>query len=128
MISKKCTIKVSGKKQLPKNIITFDSAEQIKKAAEKRNDEQMLMEIPDLDLIAKEFRKHEKCYRDYTRLLCKIYYAEEPVNDRSKSKSVRRIIEEEVIKFDKCISMKTIIEVYGIGKGQHQYRSVLKNR
>ena len=47
MIYKKHTIKVSGKKQLPKNIVTFDSSEQIKKAAEKRNDEQMLMKIRD---------------------------------------------------------------------------------
>ena len=43
MICKKHTIKFSGKKQLPKNIVKFESAEQIKKAAEKRNDEQMLM-------------------------------------------------------------------------------------
>ena len=35
MIYKKHTIKVSGKKQLPKNIVTFESAEQFKKAAEK---------------------------------------------------------------------------------------------
>ena len=36
-------IKFKGKKQLSKNKVTFESAEQIKKAAEKRNDEQMLM-------------------------------------------------------------------------------------
>ena len=35
MICKKHTIEVSGKKQLPKNIVTFESAEQFKKAAEK---------------------------------------------------------------------------------------------
>ena len=51
---------VSGKKQLPKNVLTFDSTEQIKKTAEKWNDEHMLMEIRDRDLIAKKFRKHEK--------------------------------------------------------------------
>ena len=45
MICKKHTIKVSGKNQLPINIATFDSVEQIKKATDKRSDEQMLMEI-----------------------------------------------------------------------------------
>ena len=54
--------------------------------------------------------------------------SEEPVYDRGNYESVRRIIEEDLIKFDKYISMKTIIETYGIGKGQHQYRSMLKNR
>ena len=47
MICKKHTVKVNGKKQLPKNTVIFDSAEQIKKAAEKRNNEQMLIEIRD---------------------------------------------------------------------------------
>ena len=83
-------------------MVTFESAEQIKKAAEKRNDEQMLMEIRDQDLIAKEFRKHEKCYRDYTRILYKNEPSEEPVYDRGNYESVRRIIEEDVIKYNKC--------------------------
>ena len=47
MICKKHTVKVNGKKQLPKNTVIFDSTEQIKKAAEKRNNEQMLIEIRD---------------------------------------------------------------------------------
>ena len=86
------------------------------------------MEIRDQDLIAKEFPKHEKYYRNYTRILYKNEASEEPVYERGNYESVRRIIEEDVIKFDKRISMKTIIEAYGIGKGQHQYRSMLKNR
>ena len=126
MICKRHTIKVSGKKQVPKNIVTFESAEQIKKAAEKRNDEQMLMEIWDQNLIAKEFCKHEKCYCDYTQILYKNEPSEEPVHGRSNYKNICRIIEEDEIKFDKCILVKTIIKAYGIGKGQHQYRSMLK--
>ena len=54
--------------------------------------------------------------------------SEEPVYDRGNYESVRRIIEEDLIKFDKYMSIKTIIEAHGIGKGQHQYRSMLKNR
>ena len=81
---------------MSKNIVTFDSAEQIKKAAEKHIHKQILMEIRDRDLIAKEFCKHEKCYRDDTRILYKIYYTEEPVYDSSNYESVHRIIEEEI--------------------------------
>ena len=29
----------------------------------------MLLEIHEVDLIAKEFKKHDKCYRNYTRLI-----------------------------------------------------------
>ena len=86
------------------------------------------MEIRDQDLIAKEFRKHEKCYRNYTQILYKNKPSEKPVYDRGNYESICRTIEEDVIKFNKCISMKTIIEAYSIGKGQHQYRSMLKNR
>lgn len=56
--AKKYTIKVSGKKQWPKNMVTFDSTKHYLKTAEKRNKEQMLMEI-EIE-IAKEFRNHEK--------------------------------------------------------------------
>ena len=80
----------------------------------------MLLEIRDRDLLAKISRKHEKCYRDYTRILYKNEPSEEPVHDRGNYENVRRNTEEDVIKFDKCISMKTIIEAYGIGKAQHQ--------
>ena len=37
------------------------------------------MEIRDQDLIGKEFPKHEKCYRDYTRILYKNESSEEPL-------------------------------------------------
>ena len=29
----------------------------------------MLLEIHEVDLIAKELKKHDKCYRNYTRLI-----------------------------------------------------------
>ena len=29
----------------------------------------MLLEIHEVDLIAKKFKKHNKCYRDYPRLI-----------------------------------------------------------
>ena len=41
----------------------------MKKEAQPENNEGMLLEIHEVDLIAKEFKKHNKCYRDYTRLI-----------------------------------------------------------
>ena len=126
MICKKFTIKVSGKKQLPKKTLTFDATEQIKNATEKQDDQNMLLEIQDKDLIAKEFQKHEKCYRNYTEILYKYEPTEAQVYDTGNYERVCNIIEEEVIQSYKYISMKTLIEAYSIGKGQHKYRSKLK--
>ena len=77
------------------------------------------MKIWDKHLITKECRKHEKCIVTIHVILYKNEPPEETVYDRGNYECVCRIIEEDVIKFDKCISMKTIMEVYGIGKGQH---------
>ena len=60
MFCKANTNKVAGKKQFPKKVTTFEAAEQIKKAAEKKNNEKLLVAIAGQDLIAKEFKKHEK--------------------------------------------------------------------
>lgn len=106
---------------MPKNIVTFDSAEQIKKAEERRNDEQILMKMRDRDLIASKFRKHEKCYRDYTQI-----YKNEPSEEQVYDKGNYEGVRSELLR--KSISIKTIIEAYGIGKDQHQYRSMLKHR
>ena len=32
-------------------------------------DEELLSEITEVDLAAKEFKHHDKCYGDYTRVL-----------------------------------------------------------
>ena len=85
------------------------------------------MKIAGQDLIAKEFQKHEKCYRDYTRIL----YSEDNrkhTNDNGDYTAVCKIIRNDVIECYRCISMVTLIEAYGIGKEQQQYRHYLKKR
>ena len=128
MICKSKTMKVSGKKQFPKKLLTFDAAEQIKRAAEKRHDDKLLVEIAGQDLIAREFQKHEKCYRDYTRILYSGESKHSCIYESGDYKAVCEIIKYEVIAYYKCISLETIIEAYEIGKGQKQYRHMLKNR
>ena len=81
----------------------------------------MLTDITGKYLIAREFKTHEKHYRDYTRIL----YEKEPQNgqiyDKSNYEEVCGIIEERVIQSNVCISIKLIMENYGIGQGQHQH-------
>ena len=75
MICKKHQIKVGHKFQLQKKSLTLDAANNIKKAAEMTEDE--------------EFKRHDKCYRDYTRAL----YATKtktPVNEKGNFEDVCR--------------------------------------
>ena len=41
----------------------------IKEAAKVKNDEKLLIQIRDVDLIAKELQMHRICYIDYTRIV-----------------------------------------------------------
>eukprot|EP00795_Rhopilema_esculentum_P007883 gene7883-13766_t len=66
MICSKQRIKVSGKFHFPARMVTKTAEETLTKAATLRNDERMLRLISGVDLIAKEFRKHEKCFLEYT--------------------------------------------------------------
>ena len=113
--------------QYPKQICTKDAEKNLKEAAELRKDNKLLLTIKGVDLLAKEFKNHEKCYRDYTRI---IYQNENKctVYEKGDFKAVCDIIDREVISLSKAISMDVIIDVYGIGTDQHQYRQYLKER
>ena len=50
-------------------ITTTDAVKRISKAAEMKKDEELLLNITGVDLIAKEFMMHMKCYKDYIRVL-----------------------------------------------------------
>ena len=45
-----------------KRLINIRNAEKTFIGAQLKNDEEMLLEIHEVDLIAKEFKKHDKCY------------------------------------------------------------------
>ena len=89
----------------------------------------MLLEIHEVDLIAKEFKKHDKCYCDYTRLIYENLEQEKnPIYSTGDYDAVVKIIEEQVIRQFKCVSMTVLMTVYGIGDNHAQYRYKLKNK
>ena len=53
----------------PSKIITRTAEATWKKAAELHNDIAMISAIPGVDIIVKGFRKHAKCYIDYTKIV-----------------------------------------------------------
>lgn len=63
---KKIRVQIKGKKVIPTLITTTDAVESIKAAAFAKNAE-WYREVKDVCLIAKEFKAHYHCYRDFTR-------------------------------------------------------------
>ena len=94
-----------------------------------KNDTLMLLAITGVDLIAKESKKHDKCYRDYTRIIYEDDKRKEDlIYDVGNYEGVVKIVDEQVISLFKCVSMDVLMEVYGIGDKHTQYRFKLKNR
>ena len=69
MICKKKTLKVNSKRQPITKIVTKSAERTLKASAHVRGDRDMVVAVAETDLIAKEFQKHEKCHREYTRVV-----------------------------------------------------------
>ena len=109
--------------------MTFDAEKTLKKAAELKHEEEMVLAVNIVDLIGKEFKKHDKCYRDYTRVIYSEFKEQQQsVYDSGNYEAVCKIIADQVIGELKCVSMETLITAYGIGHNHPQYRLKLKNR
>ena len=131
MICKKKTLKVNKKSQPLTKIVTKTAEKTLREAANLRNDTEMLIEVRDTDLIAKEFQKHEKCYREYTRIVRKETLEEENLDEkvaRGNYDVVLSIVKNNILEGQQCISMETLQTAYGIGVGSRQSRHKLKDR
>ena len=65
-------------------------------------DKELLLEITEIHISAKQFRHHDKCYRDYARVL----YATKikiPVNKKGNYEDVCHLIKDNVIALQKCV-------------------------
>ena len=113
MICKTRKIKVRGRDYYTNRIFTRNAEETFKKTAQLKNDEGMLLEIHEVDLIAKEFKKHDKCQLDYTRLIYEnVEQEKNPIYSTGDYDAVVKIIEEQVIRQFKCVSMTVLMTVY----------------
>ena len=65
MICNKKRIKLRKQIQNPTKIVTSIAEKKFNSAAELKQDFRLLGLIGGVDLIAKEFQKHQKCYADY---------------------------------------------------------------
>ena len=64
-------LKVKGKRQFMRVLQTFSACKTVKLAAAIHSDDEMLHQVTGEDLIAKEFKMHLNCYKEYTRVCSK---------------------------------------------------------
>ena len=83
------------------------------------------------DLIAKEFMRHEKCYRENTRIVREGADEEESgdeANARGDYDLVSTIVKENILGEHQCMSMEALQTAYGVGVGSRQSRHKLQER
>ena len=142
----KCTssrpLKVKGKKQDLRVLQTFSSCRMLKRAAELQNDEEMLLAITDQDLIAREFKMHPQCYKEYTRVCSKqstranqpevsnVNEDETSTSQKTKTnfESVCAFVQQHVIDGNQSISLKVLTDIYGFDKEDSRLRAKVKKR
>ena len=105
-----------------------EGGETLKNAANLRNDQKIITAVTGIDLIAKEFSKHQTCYVNYTRITreTKKNSASSERDIAGDFQSVCNVIEKLVLGQQKCVSMETIVSAYGINEGDKQQRYRLK--
>ena len=64
-------LKVKGKKQFIGVLQTFSACKTVKLAAAIHSDDEMLRQVTSENLIAKEFKMHLNCYKEYTKVCSK---------------------------------------------------------
>ena len=79
----KKVLKIKGDKQPLVKCVTKTAETSIRLAAEQKNDENLLCQIRDIDLIAKEAHYHNHCRRSYTRSDVR-----RPINPNSETSAV----------------------------------------
>ena len=105
--------------ELPTKFTLEECADKFRDAAEAKEDKDMLDAIDGVDLMIKDFMKHESCWRSYT------YLKKSEKKDDSYD-PVRKAIEETVIQNKVCISLDTLSELKGVTKHDFRSREVTK--
>ena len=119
---------VKGKVQVSHKLTLKSTERTIKAAAEERQDEEVLRDIRDADLLAKEFQVHDKCRLEYTRK--RMFVEGEGSNEPSGNlELVKEFIKSNIIEGNQAVSMAVVHEMYGDGHlGDTRYRSKLKQK
>ena len=130
-------LKVKGKKQDLRVLQTFSLCRMVKRAAEILKDDDMLLAVTGHDLIAKEFKMHPNCYKDYTRVCSRLVptasknVADDTLDDsegKTDFESVSNFVQEHIINGNQSVSLKVMTEMYGFDKEDNRLRGKVKQR
>eukprot|EP00794_Sanderia_malayensis_P014842 gene14842-biopygen11931 len=128
----KYRVKRQQKHHLPITVSTHQAVMTIKQAAEANEDQSLFFEIKDLDLIAKEFKYHDFCYKEYTRKeKIRIASTQEDTGEQRSSgnfEAVVQCIKERIIDENQAVSMKVLHDIFELQTDDTRYRSKLKSR
>ena len=120
---KKYQIKRQQKIYFPITVCTEQAVNTIKQAAEASEDQTLFFEIEDSDLIAKEFKYHECCYKDFTR---KEKHLTPSLYGKGNFEKVKAYTEEKVLTENQAVSMRILHDLYGLSTDDTRYRGKLK--
>ena len=119
--------RVKGKSIPCRLLCTKGAEEKIKRAAEDKDDKNLLLQIRDVDLIAKELQMHDSCYNNYTRVASEREV--EVTENRGNFDAVKEFIHENILLLNQAVSIAKIHEIYGDGNSKDtRYRHKLKQK
>ena len=97
-----------------------------------KKDEELLLSIRGVDLIAKEFMMHMKCYKDYIRVLSQSAHDEkECLREVGDFNAIKNFIQNQILCNNHTVSITALHRLYNIGYGsehERSYRGKLKKR
>ena len=129
-------IRHQGKKQKPLPLCTKVACQSVWDAATASADEEMLIKIRGQDLIAREFRMHRKCYRDYTRNVSQNRRERIPGPatdgnekvDEPNSENLQQFVQEHIIHNGRSVSLRLLTELYGFDPDDNRSRAKVKDK
>ena len=126
---KKYRVKYKQKIWFPVTIATEQASKTLKDKAESMDDKSLRYEIKDIDLIAKEFKYHQHCYREFTRpIKRKSAETERSCSQQGDHLKVQEIIEKNVLLYHQAIAVALLHKAFGLETNDNRYRQKLKER
>ena len=121
-VTKRKRTRDEEEKEQPTKFTLEESVEKFRKAVVAKQVKEMMDAIDGVDIMLKNFRKHESCWRQYVSVLRKV----EKVKTEDPYYVVRMAIQETVLGRKICMSLDTLLELLGITKHDASTRKVMK--
>ena len=111
-----------NKIHFPKTLCTDKAVQTIKDAAQSKEHQSLCFEIKDADLIAREFKYNENCYKEYTRKTILKQAGNELSRSLGDFDQVKKCIEEKILSQNQPISMSILHVLNGVHSEDTRYR------